>query len=94
MIMSYLNKPEMPLDHISMKILVKAEGFDLSPDFRNLKIPMISEDNVLLAKRLIPFHNKIAKQLGYPEISESSERKFWPSRGNIILLGDIVLKSK
>jgi hypothetical protein len=93
-IMNYLIDHQKSLDNISMKILVTAKGFGFSSDFRNLKVPMISEDNVALAKRLIPVNNRILKQLGYPEITASSERTFPPSQGNTVLLGDIVLERK
>ncbi len=92
--MNYLIDHQKSLDNISMKILVTAKGFGFSSDFRNLKVPMISEDNVALAKRLIPVNNRILKQLGYPEITASSERTFPPSQGNTVLLGDIVLERK
>lgn len=88
---SYLTSEKVHLGGAMAKIRFSAEGYQVPKKYHNFELPMVSEDIVERAKRLIPFGERLLKQWKRTEKIKFLERTFPPSQGNTIFLGDIIL---
>ncbi len=91
---NYLTSEKVHLGGAMAKIRFSVEGYQVPKKYHNFELPMVSEDIVERAKRLIPIAERLLKQWKRTEKIKILDRTFPPSQGNTILLGDIVLYRK
>jgi len=88
---NYLINKNSHLGGATAKIEVTADGYTTAAKYRDLQVPLATENGIAWARRMLAAHNEKNLQ---KTITEVPEREFPLSRGEVILLGDIVLEKR